>query len=67
MNNNINNPFSHYIFLKESGGVIALDDKAFNNLTSHGDSTEYVDGKAVRTRTFVFQYVDTNDLQIEIR
>ena len=64
---NSNNPFTHYIFLKESGGVIALDDKAYNNLTSQGDGTEYVDGKAVRTRTFVFQYVDENDIQIEIR
>ena len=69
MSNNSNNPFTHYIFLKESGGVIALDDKAYNNLTSQGDSTEYVDGKALRTRTFVFQYEDSNDdnIVIEIR
>ena len=58
--------FNHIIPLKDNGGFIALDNKAFNNLTSHGDSTEYVDGKAVRTRTFVFQYIDDNDDNIVI-
>ena len=43
-----------------------MDNKAFSNLVSQGDGTEYVDGKAVRTRTFVFQYIDDNDDNIVI-
>lgn len=58
--------FNHLVFLKDNGGVIAMDDKAYNNLVSQGNSTEYVDGKALRTRTFVFQYVDNNDENIVI-
>lgn len=58
--------FTHYVFLNDSGGVIAMTDKAFSSLTSQGDSTEYVNGKALRTRTFVFQYVDDNDENIVI-
>ena len=58
--------FNHIVPLKDNGGFIAMDNKAFSNLVSQGDSTEYVDGKAVRTRTFVFQYVDDNDENIVI-
>lgn len=58
--------FNHLVFLKDNGGFIAMDDKAFSNLVSQGDSTEYVDGKALRTRTFVFQYIDDNDENIVI-
>lgn len=58
--------FTNYVFLNESGGVIAMTNQAYKNLVSQGDSTEYVNGKAVRTRTFVFQYIDDNDDNIVI-
>ena len=58
--------FNHIVCLKDNGGFIAMDNKAFSNLVSQGDSTEYVDGKALRTRTFVFQYIDDNDDNIVI-